>query len=87
MSCACGARLAGLPNARRTRWRTAGQAKRELPARRSLEGNDRALEAHQIASLIECPLLTQSGHRTQLRALRLRAREHELHQFGPARGK
>ena len=28
-----------------------------------------------------CPPMTQSGHRTQLRALRLRAREHELHQI------
>ena len=76
MSCACGARLSGLPDAWRSRWRTGGQAKRKLPARRPLEGNHRALEAHQIASLMSafggkadiglvrctCLLLTQSGH-------------------------
>ena len=43
MSCACGARLAGLPNA----WEG-----KELPARRPLEGNHRALEVHQIAALM-----------------------------------
>ena len=52
MSCACGARLSRLPDAWRTRWRTGGQAKRELPARRPLEGNNRALEVHQIAALM-----------------------------------
>ena len=52
LSCACGARLAGLPDARRTRWCAGGQTERKLPARRPLEGNNRALEAHQIASLM-----------------------------------
>ena len=52
MSCACGARLLRLPDAWRTWWRTGGQAKRELPARRPLEGNHRALEAYQIAALM-----------------------------------
>ena len=81
MSCACRARLWRLPDAWRTRWRTAGQAKRKLPARRPLEGNDRALEVHQIAALMSafggkadielvrctCLLLTQSGHRNFLK--------------------
>ena len=60
MSCACGARLSGLPDAWRTRWRTGGQAKRELPAWRPLEGNHRALEAHQIASLTNASWRTGS---------------------------
>ena len=46
MSCACGARLEGLPDARRSRWRTGGQTQWKLSAWRPLEGNDRALEAH-----------------------------------------
>ena len=33
-------------------WRTGGQTEWKLPARRPLEGDDRALEAHQIASLM-----------------------------------
>ena len=50
--CACGARLSGVPDARRTWWRAGGQTEWKLPARRPLEGNNRALEAHQIASLM-----------------------------------
>jgi len=30
LSCACGARLEGLPNARRSRWRAEGQTERKL---------------------------------------------------------
>jgi len=46
LSRACGARLAGLPDAWRSGWCTRGQAERELPTRRSLEGSDRASKAH-----------------------------------------
>jgi hypothetical protein len=51
LPCTCDARLAGLPDARRSRWRTGGQTQWKLPARRSLEGDNRALEIHQIATL------------------------------------
>jgi hypothetical protein len=51
LSRACGARLAGLPDARCPRWCTRGQAERKLSARRPLEGNNRASETDQIASL------------------------------------
>jgi hypothetical protein len=76
LSRACGARLAGLPDARCPRWCTRGQAERKLSARRPLEGNNRASETDQIASLTnvrfrgqkghadctaKCPLMTQSG--------------------------
>jgi hypothetical protein len=52
LSCACGARLEGLPNARRSRWRAEGQTERKLQTRRPLDGNDRTLEAHQITTLM-----------------------------------
>jgi hypothetical protein len=52
LSCACGARLEALPNARRSRWRTEGQTERKLQTRRPLDGNDRTLEAHQITMLM-----------------------------------
>jgi hypothetical protein len=40
LSCACGAGLAGVSDARCPRWRTRGQAEWELPTRCPLEGND-----------------------------------------------
>ena len=40
LSCACGARLAGLPDARCPRWCTRGQAEWKLSARRPVEGNN-----------------------------------------------
>jgi hypothetical protein len=42
VSCACGAGLSGLPDARSSRWRTGGKAKRKFPARWSHKrGNQR----------------------------------------------
>jgi len=47
-----GAWLGGVPNAWRSWWRPCGQAQRELPVLRPLEGNRGALEVHQIATLM-----------------------------------
>ena len=46
------ARLAGMPDARCARRCARGQAERKLPARCEDEGNNRTLEAHQIAKII-----------------------------------
>jgi hypothetical protein len=51
LSCACSARLEGLPNACCTRRRARRQAEWQLPARCQDEGNDRGLEAHKITAL------------------------------------
>jgi len=48
-----GAWLGGVPNAWRSWWRPCGQAQRELPVLRPLEGNRGALEVHQIATLTD----------------------------------
>jgi hypothetical protein len=48
LPCACYTRLEGLPNARRSGWRTRGRAEWQLPARCQDQGNDRGLEAHKI---------------------------------------
>jgi hypothetical protein len=52
LSCACGARLEGLPDARRPRWCAGGETQRELSARGAIEGNDRTVETNQIAALM-----------------------------------
>jgi hypothetical protein len=52
LSCACGTRLEGLPDARRSRWCSGGPTQRKLPARRAVERNNRALEVYQIPALI-----------------------------------
>jgi len=46
LSCACGPRLAGLPNARGPWWCSCWQRQRELQAWCPLEGNDGALETY-----------------------------------------
>ena len=48
-----GARLAGGPDARRLRWRSCRQPEWQLSARREVEKNEPALEAHQIAALTQ----------------------------------
>ena len=50
MSCASCSRLSGLPDARRSRCCTKGQAERKLPTWCEDEGNHRPLE-HQIATI------------------------------------
>jgi hypothetical protein len=54
VSCACGPRLAGMPDACGWWWRARGQTEWKLPARSSLERNDRTPETHKIATLTRC---------------------------------
>jgi hypothetical protein len=55
MSCAGGARVEGLPDARRPRWRSRGRTQWKLPAWRAVEGDNRALEVYQITALTNVP--------------------------------
>jgi hypothetical protein len=52
LSRTCRTRLEGLPDARRSWWGSRRQEEWKLSARSQLEGNDRALEANQIATLM-----------------------------------